>query len=203
MPVTGQSRGPRSKLSRVSELSLLSFNRPRRPSSATQLSSTRRQPSGVCVATQRAGETVISAGLLPEQPSPAPATPARRKNQANRASGLGRLSSKIPHRRSQARAEQSQLARDTSASTQWQHPAELSCAIGSRAPAGADLGCLGLSGSASAVADAGLPLDVRHLAVGPLATALRHGAAAGAVHAEGVQKAGWRRRRSGSQQLGG
>jgi hypothetical protein len=49
-------------VSRVSELSFLSFNRPRRRSSATQLSSTRRQPNGVCAEMQRGGRTVMPPG---------------------------------------------------------------------------------------------------------------------------------------------
>jgi hypothetical protein len=80
MSVTGHGRRQPEPpagtwVSRVSELSFLSFNRPRRPSAATPLSSARHQPNGVCAAMQRACQTVMSAGLLPEQPSLAQATP--------------------------------------------------------------------------------------------------------------------------------
>jgi hypothetical protein len=50
---------------------------------------TDRQPNGVCAAVQRAGRMVMLAGLLPEQSSLAQATPAQRKNRANRASWPG------------------------------------------------------------------------------------------------------------------
>ena len=80
---------PVVRVSRVNELSFLPSNRPHRPSSATQLSSTRRQPNGRArAAMQRAGRTVMPAGLLPEQSSLAQATSAQWKNQANRTSGL-------------------------------------------------------------------------------------------------------------------
>jgi hypothetical protein len=48
--------------------------------------------------------------MLPEQPSLAQATPARRKNRQIGHQDRDALSSKIPHRRSQARTEQSGLA---------------------------------------------------------------------------------------------
>jgi hypothetical protein len=48
-------------------------------------------PDGARAAMQGAGPMVMPAGRLAEQSSLAQATPARRKNQANRASGLGCL----------------------------------------------------------------------------------------------------------------
>lgn len=48
-------------------------------------------PDGARAAMQGAGRTVMPAGRLAEQSSLAQATPARRKNQANRVSGLGCL----------------------------------------------------------------------------------------------------------------
>jgi hypothetical protein len=62
-------------MSRANVLSFLSLNLARLASSATQLSSIRRQLSSACALMQAGGQPGKLAGLQPEQSSSAQATP--------------------------------------------------------------------------------------------------------------------------------
>ncbi len=101
-------------MSRANELSFLSFNRPRRPSSATQLSSASRWPNGRsrCGAAwgpnDAAGRGFCLSNLHWRRRLPRDGRTRQIGHQS-----WGTLTSKIPHRRSQARAEQSGLSRDS------------------------------------------------------------------------------------------
>lgn len=72
-------------VSRANVLSFLSLNLARLASSATQLSPIRRQLSSACGLMQAGGQPGKLAGLQPEQPSSAPATPSHCLKRAKRA----------------------------------------------------------------------------------------------------------------------